>query len=77
LDLCRFDLVFVGFLAVRRIIPRLILVVLVILVFVDRIGPDHQRDARDALTEQFAFFAEPKAVDAVLPDGRHRHGRSP
>ncbi len=27
--------------------------------------------------KRFAFFAEPKAVDAVLPDGRHRHGRSP
>jgi len=58
-----------------------LLVVFVVLddqfVVVGRVGDNGERDVRNGLTEQLAFFAEPKALDAILVDGRYRHRLSP
>jgi hypothetical protein len=76
LALCRRDLVFVGLLEVRLVACGLVLVVLVVIFLLGRVGCDHQRDGRDGFAEQVTLFAEPKTVDAVPSDSRHRHGRS-
>jgi hypothetical protein len=71
-----------GLLVARLLILLIRLLVVALFLFflrilVGRVGRRDQRNARNAFAEQLAFFAEPKAFDAVLLDRRHRHRQSP